>query len=140
MDGYTFIDTDAEIERRCGCTIRELIAAKGETYFRDLESEVIRDVSRESCRIISTGGGAILREENLQYLKRNGKLFFLDAALSRLRATGDRPLSDTRDKLEKLYDERIGLYRSTADVTVPDMETPKAEAAYILEKRMERIL
>ena len=140
VDGYTFIDTDAEIERRCGCTIRELIAAKGETYFRDLESEVIRDVSRESCRIISTGGGAILREENLQYLKRNGKLFFLDAALSRLRATGDRPLSDTRDKLEKLYDERIGLYRSTADVTVPDMETPKAEAAYILEKRMERIL
>ncbi len=139
VDGYTFIDTDAEIERRCGCTIRELIAAKGETYFRDLESEVIRDVSRESCRIISTGGGAILREENLQYLKRNGKLFFLDAALSRLRATGDRPLSNTRDKLAKLYADRIGLYRGTADVIVPDMETPEAEADYILTKRMELI-
>jgi shikimate dehydrogenase len=140
IEGFTFVDTDAEIERRCGCTIRELIADKGETYFRDLESEVIRDVSVESCRVISTGGGAILREENLRCLRRNGKLFFLDAALSRLHATGDRPLSNTRDKLTKLYDQRIGIYRATADVTAPDMETPEAEAAYILEKRLERIL
>ena len=139
LEGYTLVDTDAEIQRRCGCTIRELIAAKGEPYFRDLETEVIRDVSRESCRIISTGGGAILREENLRCLKRNGKLFFLDAALSRLRATGDRPLSNTRDKLARLYADRIGLYRGTADVTVPDMETPEAEADYILTKRMELI-
>ena len=101
---------------------------------------MIRDVSAESCRVISTGGGAILREENLRCLRRNGKLFFLDAALSRLHATGDRPLSNTRDKLTKLYDQRIGIYRATADVTAPDMETPEAEAAYILEKRLERIL
>ena len=140
VEGYTLVDTDAEIQRRCGCTIRELIAAKGEPYFRDLEAEVIRDVSRESCRIISTGGGAILREENVRCLKRNGKLFFLDAALSRLRATGDRPLSDTQDKLARLYADRIGLYRATADVTVPDMDTPEAEADYILTKRMELIL
>lgn len=140
IEGFTFVDTDTEIERRCGCTIRELIAAKGETYFRDLESQVIRDVSAESCRIISTGGGAILREENLRCLQRNGKLFFLDAALSRLRATGDRPLSNTPDKLAKLYDQRVDRYRATADVIVPDMETPEAEAAYILEKRLERIL
>ena len=140
IEGFTFVDTDTEIERRCGCTIRELIAAKGETYFRDLESQVIRDVSAESCRIISTGGGAILREENLRCLQRNGKLFFLDAALSRLRATGDRPLSNTPDKLAKLYDQRVDRYRATADVIVPDMETPEAEAAYILEKRLEQIL
>ena len=140
IEGFTFVDTDTEIERRCGCTLRELIAAKGETYFRDLESQVIRDISLESCRIIATGGGAILREENLRCLQRNGKLFFLDAALSRLRATGDRPLSNTPDKLAKLYEQRIGIYRATADVTVPDMETPEAEAAYILEKRLERIL
>lgn len=140
VEGYTLVDTDAEIQRRCGCTIRELIAAKGEPYFRDLETEVIRDVSWESCRIISTGGGAILREENVRCLKRNGKLFFLDAAPSRLRATGDRPLSDTQDKLARLYADRIGLYRATADVTVPDMDTPEAEADYILTKRMELIL
>ncbi len=140
VDGYEFIDTDAEIEKRCGCTIRELIAVKGETYFRDLETEVIRDVSSESSRIISTGGGAILREENVRYLKRNGKLFFLNAALSRLRATEDRPLSNTEDKLVKIYAERLDTYKATADVIVPDMATPEAEAEYILARRKELIL
>ena len=140
LDGYSFFDTDAEIEKRCGCTIKELIESKGEKYFRDLESQVIREVSSEGCRIISTGGGAILREENVRSLKRNGKIFFLNAELSRLRATDDRPLSNTEDKLARLYAERIGIYEKTADTVVPDMDTPEAEAEYILAKRMELIL
>jgi shikimate dehydrogenase len=140
LDGYEWIDTDAEIERACGCSIKELIAEKGERYFRDLETDVIRAVSARSGLIISTGGGAILREENVRCLKRNGKLFFIDAPLPRLRATADRPLSDTGDKLTRLYNERIGIYRTTADVVVPDLETPEAEADYILAKRMEMIL
>ena len=140
LEGYTFIDTDEEIERRCGCSVKELIESKGEGYFRDLEAKVIRDVSAESRRVISTGGGAILRAENVRALKRNGKLFFLDASLSRLHATDSRPLSDTREKLSRLYQERIDLYRATADVTVPDLEAPGREADYILSKRMELIL
>ncbi len=138
IDGYTFIDTDQEVEKRCGCTIKELIAAKGEAYFRDLESAVIRDVSAEGGRIIATGGGAVLRAENVRSLKRNGRLFFLDVPLSRLQATDDRPLSDTEEKLAKLYAERIEIYRATADVVVPAMATPDEEAKYILSKRMER--
>ena len=140
IDGYEFVDTDEEIEKRCGCTIRELIASKGETYFRDLESEVIRDVSAESCRIISTGGGAVLREENVRCLRRNGRLFFLNADIRRLQATPDRPLSDTYDKLAKLYEARMPVYRASADVVVPDMETPEMEAEYIKSKRTEMIL
>ena len=140
VEGFEFIDTDAEIEKRCGCAIKELIETKGEQYFRDLESEVIADVSSSCCRIISTGGGAVLREENVRSLKRNGKLFFIDAALGRLRATSDRPLSDTEEKLAALYNQRLNIYQSTADVIVPDMETPEAEAAYILKKRMELIV
>ncbi|MBR4960136.1 MAG: shikimate kinase, partial [Clostridia bacterium] len=101
---------------------------------------VIRDVSAKSCRIISTGGGAILRAENVRCLKQNGRLFFLQADLNRLQATDDRPLSDTREKLTRLYTERMDIYRSTADVIVPDMETPEAEAEYITAKRMESIL
>ncbi len=140
IEGYTFVDTDTEIERRIGTTIKDYIESKGESSFRDVEAEVIRDVSSESRRIISTGGGAVLRDENVRCLKRNGKLYFVDAALSRLRATDDRPLSDTEDKLARLYAERADVYRRTADVTVPDMETPEAEAEYILAKRMELIL
>ena len=140
LDGFELVDTDAEIEKRCGCTVKELIAEQGETAFRDLETQVVRDVSSVSGRIISTGGGAILRKENLRCLKRNGRLYFLDADLSRLRATGDRPLSNTQDKLTKLYHDRIGIYRATADVTVPDLPTAKAEADYIVTKRTELIL
>ena len=140
VDGFEFIDIDAEVEKRCGCSIKEMIQAKGETYFRDLETEVIRDVSSQSCRIISTGGGAILREENVRLLSQNGKLFFLDADLNRLQATASRPLSDTPEKLQKLYAERIDIYRSTAHVIVPDLGSAEAEASYILSKRKELIL
>ncbi len=140
IDGFEFVDTDAEIEKRCGCTIKELINTKGEKYFRDLETEVIRDISSNSSRIISTGGGAILKEENVNCLKRNGKLFFINASLERLQATDDRPLSDTYEKLRKLYSKRLEIYQSTADMIVPDMATPEAEAEYIIKKRLERIL
>lgn len=140
LNGYEFVDTDTEIENQCGCTIKELICTKGEKYFRDIETEVIRDACFESCRIISTGGGAVLREENVHCLMRNGRLFFIDAELSRLCATDSRPLSDTYDKLVKLYNERIDIYKATADVIVPDLTTPEAEAEYILAKRMEMML
>ena len=137
IDGFAFIDTDTEIEMRCGCTIKELINTKGEKYFRDLESEVIRNISSKNSQIISTGGGVVLREENVCRLKQNGKLFFIDAKLSRLCASESRPLSNTEDKLVKLYAQRIDIYKKTADIVVPDMDTPKAEADYILAKRME---
>ena len=140
IDGFEFFDTDTEIEKRCKCSIKELIKTKGEEYFRDLESEVIREISSKSSRIISTGGGAILREENVVCLKRNGKLFFIDADIKRLRATDSRPLSDTYEKLKKLYSERLGIYKSSADVVVPDMKEPEDVAEYILTKRMEQIL
>lgn len=139
IEGFRFVDTDEEIVKMCGCTIKELINTKGEKYFRDLETQVIREVSSENSCIISTGGGAVLREENVNYLKRNGVLFFIDAELERLKATDDRPLSDTFEKLKNLYLERLPIYKSTSDVTVPNMNTPQAEAQYILTKRMERI-
>ena len=137
IDGFTFIDTDEEIEKRCGTSIKDLITEKGEKHFRDLESEVIKDVSSKGSQIISTGGGAILRNENVHALKRNGKLFFIDAKPERLCPTDSRPLSDTAEKLKKVYSERIDIYRETADVVVPDMATAKEEAEFILRKRME---
>ena len=140
LDGFEFIDTDAEIEKRCGCTVKDLIREKGEAYFRDLESELIREVSSSGGRILSTGGGAILREENVRYLKRNGKLFFLNADIARLQATDSRPLSDTEEKLKRLYAERMPIYQNTADVTVPDMNSATEEANYITKKRKDLII
>ncbi len=140
IDGFIFVDTDEEIEKRCGCSIKELISSKGEKFFRDLETEVIKDVSSKGCQIISTGGGAVLREENVNSLKRNGKLFFINADIGRLCPTDNRPLSDTAEKLKKLYNERIDIYKTTADVIVPDMATPQKEAEFILKARTELII
>ena len=139
-DEFELIDTDEEIEKRCGCTIKELINTKGEAYFRDLETQVIKDVSDMKSKIIATGGGVVLRKENVEYLKRKGKIYFINADINRLCATEDRPLSDTSDKLIKLYAERKDIYLSTADVIVPDMKTAQEEADYIRQKRMELIL
>jgi shikimate dehydrogenase len=138
--GYRLVDTDEEIEGRCGLKIRDFIEKNGEDAFRDLESEVIRDLAAESGLVIATGGGAILREENLRRFRRNGRIFFLDAPLSRLSATHSRPLSDTEEKLQRLYRERMPLYRESADVTVPPLSSPEEEADYILSKRTELFL
>ncbi len=138
IEGFEFIDADTEIEKRCGCTIKELIEKNGEKYFRDLESEVIKEISSKSNLVISTGGGAILRDENVKRLKQNGRIFFIDANLERLCATDDRPLSNTEEKLKQLYNERIEIYRKTADITVPDMDI-ESEVEYIKSKRMEFI-
>ncbi len=140
IDGFSFVDTDEEIEKRCGTSIKDLINEKGEKYFRDLESEVIKDVSSKGCQIISTGGGAILRKENVNALRRNGKLFFIDANPERLCPTDSRPLSDTAEKMKKVYSERIDIYKETADLIVPDMATAKEEAEFILKKRMELMM
>ena len=139
IHGFEFFDSDKEIEKLCGKSIAELIKEKGEEYFRDLESAVIKELSSKGGRIIATGGGAVLREENITFLKQNGKIFFLDANLSRLIPTDDRPLSNTKEKLEKIYNDRIDIYKNTADVVVPDMDTPNKAAEYILLKRTELI-
>ena len=137
-ESFALVDTDAEVEKRCGCTIREYIRKNGEEAFRGLESEVIRDVSREGGQIIATGGGAILRDENVRALRQNGRIYYLDAPLSRLMPTDDRPLSDTREKLTVLYTERLEKYKKNADCIVPAMDSPAAEATYITTERKER--
>ncbi len=139
LSGYEFFDTDSEIEKLCDVSIKELIETRGEEYFRNLETKVIAEVSSQHSRIISTGGGAVLREENVRALKRNGRLFFLDADIRRLQATQSRPLANTYEKLKKLYEQRLETYKTTADAVVPDMETPQALADAVIEKRKEPI-
>lgn len=139
IDTFSFFDTDEEIEKRFGKAPKDIIADDGEEHFRRIESQVIRDISSEPCRIISTGGGAILRKENLDALKRNGRIFFIDADPSRLHPDESRPLSDTAEKLAELYESRIGIYRKTAEVTLPDAPSPEKLAELILRARTEQI-
>ena len=116
--GYEFFDTDELIENKINCKISDFIKSNGEEKFRNIESEVIKEISTKNHAIISTGGGAILRNENVTNLKRNGKIFFINRSLELLKPTSDRPLTSNFDDLKKKYDERLPIYKSTSDVEI----------------------
>ena len=129
--GREVIDTDTLIEERAGKPITAIFREDGEKAFRDLESAVIAEVSAKGGRIIATGGGAVLRAENVRALKRNGRLILLERAAETLTPTEDRPLADTREKMDRLWKEREPVYRGTADMTVRPAGTPEEAAAEI---------
>ena len=113
-----FIDTDILIEKAEGKTIPEIFSQYGEKHFRDVEERLIKSIAAEAGKVIATGGGAILREANVDALKENGKIFFIDRPLESLMPTSDRPLASDRDAIKKRYTERYEIYRNTADVAV----------------------
>ncbi len=113
-----FLDSDILIEKTEKTTISEIFKTKGEQYFRNKETEAILTLSKNNTSVISTGGGVVLNKKNIDLLKENGKVFFLDRPLEMLITTSDRPLSSNREDLEKRYNERYNLYRENADVVI----------------------
>ena len=107
--GRPFEDTDAWITERYG-DIPAIFEKCGEAHFRDLESEAVKALSAQGGRVIATGGGAVLRAENLAFLRQNGKIYFLDRPLEDIMPTDDRPLARDRAALEARYRERLPLY------------------------------
>lgn len=110
-----FIDIDKEIINIIKMEISEFFKTHSEDEFRDIESKVIARVSKMNNVIISTGGGSILRDKNINLLKQNGKLFFLDRNINLLLTTSTRPLSSTKDDLYKLYEKRYPIYLKNCD-------------------------
>lgn len=116
----TVVDTDAVIVERSGMSIKEMFARHGEAYFRQWEHDVIEEFSKQNGLIIATGGGAIKNEENIQNLKQNGVVMFIDRDLEHLLVTDDRPLSKDTNAVAKLYEERYPLYTKYGDLRVPN--------------------
>lgn len=130
--GRTLVSTDDEIVRRDGRTIPEIVQQHGWDHFRDIESEVCRDLAGRDQLIIDTGGGAILREENAAHLKSNGVLFWLTAGVPTIgrRIGGDtqRPsLTGAKsfvEEIEEVLRERTPKYKAAADhVIATDSKT-----------------
>ena len=132
--GRQFTDTDGEIIKRAGLSIAEIFRRYGEKRFRDMETEVIREISGRGEQIVATGGGAILRRENIDTLKQNGTVVFLDRAPETIVPMEDRPLADDLSKVRRLYEERYPVYKAAADVTVTVTGTPEHTADTILER------
>ena len=113
-----FIDTDAQIVKSEQKDIPQIFSNVGEQGFRKIESNVIERICAIQNTVIATGGGAILDDKNLRFLRANGRICFLDRPLEKLAVTADRPLSSDREKLKKLYNERYNIYCSSADFIV----------------------
>jgi shikimate kinase len=121
------VSTDAEIISRAKQSIPDIVQTSGWDYFRDLESEICRDVGSKDRLIIDTGGGAILRPQNVEALKANGRLFWLTAEIPTIRARigGDaqRPsLTGTKSFIEEIaevLEERRPKYQAAAHHVIP---------------------
>lgn len=133
LTGRRVIDSDAELVVHAEMEITDIFAQFGEKWFRDLETQTIKSIAAGNGAIISTGGGVPLRQENVDALKQNGTIFFLDRPLSELLPTDDRPLANDVEKIKRLYKERYDIYCAAADHRVPVEGTPRDVAKKIIE-------
>jgi 3-dehydroquinate synthase len=134
--GRPFVDLDTVIEAQAGQTISELFASGGEAGFRDRETAAIRMVCATAGQVIATGGGALLRAENIRALSRHGVLVNLQAPLAtiqaRLAQASHRPLAQDPTALEALAKARQAVYAQVPWQVETEGRTPEAVADAII--------
>jgi len=136
--GFDVLDTDKMIEDRQSRSINEIFANEGEQTFREMESVILNDlVASTDHSVISTGGGIVIREENIKVLRSMGVVFWLDAGVDSIldRVTGnrDRPLlrtEDPRETIQNLLSEREPLYENCADERIQTDDLSVDEISY----------
>ncbi len=134
MLDMTLVDTDRVVEQDDGRTIPEIFAREGEKAFRDKETAAVKRAAGMTNVIIATGGGVVLREENMDALGKTGIIFFRDRALADILGedlSGRPLLSGDAKRIYDLYDRRIGLYRKYAQHTISNTDTARAAAERI---------
>ena len=136
--GKRFVDLDEEIVKADGRSIPDIFAAEGEEGFRQKETAVIAQFAKEGRQLLSCGGGAVKKPENVRLLRQNGVVLFLDRPLDALTVGGGRPLSSSADALRTMYAERRPLYLAAADAVVPN-ETTVADAVKASMEALDEI-
>lgn len=114
----TFVDVDTLIEEEIQMPISEFLNKDNEKDFRDIEEKIVERIAKMNNLIISTGGGVIKRQVNIERLKKNGVVVFIDRDVNLLMPASDRPLSSNLNDLKKLYNERYEIYKIAADIVV----------------------
>ncbi len=120
---FSFVDTDIVIEQEQGCSISQIFSYNSEDFFRDLETKVLRRYIGQQNLVLATGGGAVIREENFNIMRKIGLIIYLysdiESLTERLAASKSRPLlgKDINTRLKTIFKEREQLYNK-ADFTV----------------------
>ncbi len=122
--GYKFVDTDHYIEYEQECRVKELFETKGEGYFRQLETSLLKRLSKVDNTVVSTGGGILVTDGNMTLINKIGRSIHLKADIEdiceRIMRNTKRPLVQTENPIETiktLYDRRKELYQM-ADITI----------------------
>lgn len=134
--GREHIDLDCMIEAKAGKPIPAIFAEDGETAFRTLETQCVREAGQKTGCVISTGGGVVTREGNYAPLHQNGVLIHLTRSLDQLPTEG-RPISQ-KTNLRALWQQRKALYEHFADLTIDNNGTPEETLASIEQELMNR--
>ncbi len=142
--GRIFIDSDHEIQQRTGVDIPLIFEFEGEAGFRKRETEVLEDVTQLPNIVLATGGGAILREENRDLLRRSGTVIYLRVPISELkrrtRFDKNRPLLQTPNpqaKLVELFNQRDAIYQQTAHIILDSGRQSVRALMQTLKKKLQ---
>ncbi len=143
--GMDIMEMDTEIVKRQGMSIAEIFEKHGETYFRDVESNLLKELKSEDHVIVSCGGGVVIRSENSDYMKKSGKVVLLTATpetvYERVKDSKDRPILNqdmSVAHIANLMEKRRLMYQNAAEVTIQtDGKTAEAIADEIIEKITE---
>jgi shikimate kinase len=140
--GYTFVDTDELIEADQKTTIPGIFAQKGEPYFRDVEAKIIRTVLQNENQVVSTGGGAVIRDENREVFKEAGLVVCLiarpEVIYERIKHEAHRPLlrvPDPMAKIRELLENRAKFY-CKADLIIDTSEKSVDEAVREIKEKV----
>ncbi len=141
--GFTFVDTDELIESDQKMTITAIFARLGEPYFRAVETKIIRQVMEGEHQVVSTGGGAVIRDENREAFKKSGLVVCLtahpDVIYERIRHETHRPLLQTPDppaKIKELLESRAPYY-AQADMTIDTSEQSVEDVITAIKERIK---
>jgi shikimate kinase len=141
---WPLVSTDAEIIKKAGMPVPAIIQKRGWDYFRDVESQICRRVGSKDRTIIDTGGGAVLRKENVDALRQRGRVFWLTAEtatiMERIKGGTERPsLTGKKSYVEEVEDvlkERLPLYKAACDHNIPTDDRTIEEIAGEIQSKM----
>src|SRR5881396_1402415 len=134
---WPLISTDAEIVKKAGLSVPEIIQKRGWDYFRDVETQICQRVGKKDRTIIDTGGSVVLRKENVAALRERGRVFWLSAEvptiMERIKHSKDRPSLTQKksyvDEVEEVLNERLPMYKAACDHIIPTDDRTLEEIA-----------
>lgn len=131
--GRPCIDVDRLIEMKAGVPVSTIFSAYGERYYRELETETLRKITRNGGQVIATDSGAVMSLENQYYLRQNGYIVWLSRDLSELKLNGVY-LARNREALERIHEERSSIYKFLADINVEVTNNAEKTVFEIIER------